>query len=252
MLISPLARKLCEKQGINPSALRGTGPRGRIMAADVKAPTTAPVSRGKTAVNDYATPPTRPEKQGFYVYDATVSMAALGAISMPIAVQCEKLLEQRYSLFDYIVRAVVKACTGCPAWVDAGGQVDVMLFEQKGEKVTAIQDATDKNIYAIARETQHPRPEPENFAPHIVVCDTYTSRVQVLEHLRNSKRPAFGFAIRGGSPKVGIRAGRDSVRDFSLSYTFYATTTLPEQEANRIAARLYSHLYNPISLLLLS
>lgn len=252
MLLSPLAKKLCEKQGIDPAALRGTGPRGRIMAADVRVPQSAPASRGKTAYNDYATPPTRPEKQGFYVYDASVDMSALGAISLPIAVQCEKLLEQRYSLFDYIVRAVVKACTGCPAWVDAGGQVDVMLFEQSGERVSAILDATHKNIHRIARETQHPQPEPENFAPHIVVCDAYTVRRQVLEHLRNSKRPAFGFTVRGGTPKVGIRAGKESMKDFTLSYTFYVTTTLPQQEADRIAARLRSHLYNPISLLLLS
>lgn len=252
MLISPLARKLCAKQGIDPSTLRGSGPRGRIMAADVKAPQTAPASRGKTALTDFATPPTRPEIMGYYVYDGTVDMSALGSISLPIAVQCERLLENRYSLFDYIVRAVVKACISCPAWVDAGGAIDVLLFENNGEKVAAICDAGNKTIFRIARETQHPAPVPETFAPHIVVCDISTSRAQVLEHLRNVKRPAFGFVVRGGSPKVGIRAGREELHDFSLSYTFYAATTLAEQEANRIAARLQAHLYNPVSLLLLS
>lgn len=60
MLISPLARKLCQKQGIDPATLRGTGPRGRIMAADVVAPAAPMCSRGKTVVNDFAIPPTSP------------------------------------------------------------------------------------------------------------------------------------------------------------------------------------------------
>lgn len=252
MLISPLAKKMCARQGIDPSSLRGTGPRGRIMAADVQVPQTAPASRGVTALADYAMPPTRPEKMGYYVYDAKVDMSALGAISLPIAVQCEKLLENRYSLFDYVVRAVVKACSACPAWVDSGGQVDVLLFEQNGERVTAIPDATRKTIYRIARESQQNLPIPENYAPHIVVCDTSTSRAQVLEHLRFGKRPAFGLVMRGGSPKVGIRAGRESMKNYELSYSFYASTTLEAQEANRIAAHLYALLYNPVSLLLLT
>ncbi len=251
MLISPLAAKLCKKKGIDPAVLRGSGPRGRIMAADVVEPTTAPVSRGRTVVNDFATQPTRPEIDGYYVYDQEVNMAALARISLPIAVQCEKLLEKRYSLFDYIVRAVVKACTCHPVWMPADGKVDVLLFQDAGNEVVAIENAANKSIYRLARDTQHTKVGiPESFSPHIAVCDAATSRQQVVDYIASGKRPSFGFVARGRSPKVGIRAGGEPLSNFDLPYTFYVSTAIPAAEANRIAARLGELLYNPVSLLL--
>lgn len=251
MLISPLARKLCQKKGIDPATLCGTGPRGRIMAADVVEPTTAPVSRGRTVVNDFAITPTRPEIDGYYVYDQEVDMAALARISLPIAVQCEKLLEKRYSLFDYITRAVVKACTSHPCWMPADGKVDVLLFEEEGRKVMGIENAANKSIYRLAREVQQDSASVlENFTPHIAVCDAATARQQVVDYIASGKRPAFGFVARGRSAKVGIRAGGDNPGNYSLPYTFYVSTTIPAAEANRIAARLGDLLYNPVSLLL--
>lgn len=252
MLISPLAKKLCIAKGLNPSSLKGTGPRGRIMAADVQIPTAAPQRRGKTAIAGFHTLPTRPEKDGYYVYDGEVNMQALAAISFPIAVQCEKLLENRYSLFDYIVRAVVKACLTRPAWQDAGGGVDVLLFENSGEKLAAIPDAARKTIYRIAREIHAAAPVPEGFRPHIVICDAHTTRSQVAAHLNAGKRPGFAFVARGNSPKVGIRAGSGDVQKYTLAYTFYAAATIPAAEANSIAACLQALLCNPVRLLLLS
>lgn len=251
MLISPLARRLCQRQGIDPATLRGTGPRGRIMAADVLAPAAPPRKRGETIINNYATPPTRPEREGYYVYDAEVDMSALANISLPIAVQCEKLLEQRYSLFDYLVRAVVKACTGHPAWMEGLGPLDVLLFENNGEKVVPLRDMARKSIYRIARETQAPAPVPEGFAPHITVCDAGTAREQVATFLRDTQYPLFGFVARGRSAKAGIRAGADSHASLQLPYTLYISTAIPAADANRIAARLYALLYNPVSLMLL-
>lgn len=252
MLISPLAKKLCHARGIDPATLRGTGPRGRIMASDVLSPSTARQRRGGTVIAGFSTQPTRPEKDGYYVYDDVVDMQALAAISLPIAVQCEKLLESRYSLFDYIVRAVVKACASYPDWQDAGGKIDVLVFENQGERVSIIQDAARKTIFRIAREAESPAPSPDAFQPHIVVCDAHTSREQVAAHLAADKRPGFAFVVRGNSPKVGIRAGSDNLRNYKLHYTFYAATTLPREEANRIAAHLRALLYNPVRLLLLS
>lgn len=222
------------------------------MAADVLARRTTPPLRQATAFHDYAMPPTRPPKEGYYVYDAAVDMAALAAISLPIAVQCEKVLENRYSLFDYIIRAVVKACIGYPAWMEASGKVDVLLFEQSGRDAVAIPDAAGKSIFRLAKETTHPAAAAADFAPHIIVCDARTTREQVAAHLAGDRRPAFAFVVRGGSPKVGIRAGREELTDFLLDYTFYASSTLPPQEADRVAARLFKLLYDPASLLLLS
>lgn len=252
MLISPLARKLCREQGISPESLRGSGPRGRIMAADVIARRTTPPLRQATAMNDFSMPPTRPPKEGYFVYDASVDMAALAAISLPIAVQCEKVLENRYSLFDYIVRAVVKACTSYPAWMDASGKVDVLLFEKSGEDAVCIPDAAGKSIFRLARETTAPSLlRPAEFSPHIIICDAKTERAQVAAHLHGDRRPAFAFVVRGGAPKVGIRAGNETLHDFLLDYTFYASATLAPHEANRVAARLFKLLYDPASLMLL-
>lgn len=251
MLISPLARKLCTARGINPENLRGTGPRGRIMAADVITPSTDPQRRGGTAMADFSVQPTRPEKDGYYIYDAEVNMQALFNISLPIAVQCEKLLENRYSLFDYIVRAVVKACCTYPSWQDAGGRVDVLLFEENGERICAISDAAGKSIYRIARETSDAAAPQEPASPHIIICDTHTSREQVARCLTQESRPAFALAVRGNTAKVGIRAGRNEVSDFGLTYSFYVSATIPPAEANRIAAHLQALLYNPVRLLLL-
>ncbi len=247
-LLSPLARKLCTARGIDPTTLRGSGPRGRIMAADVQQARTSPARRGHTAVATPALLPTRPEKDGYYVYDADADMKALADISLPIAVQCEKLLEGRYTLFNYIVRAVVKACTDDSPLSDQ--QVDVLLFEQKGEKLSLIADAGHKSIYRLAREAGSPLPPAADIAPHIIVCDSYTSREQVAAQLQTSTRPAFAFAARGGTPKAGITAGGNAT-SFSLPYTFYARATMPAETANRIAARLYTLLVDPVSLLLL-
>lgn len=253
MLISPLARKLCAARGIDPAQLRGTGPRGRIMAADVvepATPTAEAAARGPHMA-DHALAPTREPKEGYYVYDDEVDMRALAGISLPIAVQCEKLLEQRYSLFDYIVRAVVRACLSTPHWQPE--HTHALLFERQGEKITAIPDCATKSIYHLARETQADHPAPPDFHPHIVVCDAHTTRAQVAEQLDRSRRPDFAFVVRGNSPKVGIRVGREDISSYMLPYTFYiADHAAPQAVANRIAAELHALLFNPVRLLLLS
>lgn len=252
MLISPLAKKLCIARGIDPSRLKGSGPRGRIMAADVQESAAAPPESARgTMIAEFALRPTRAEKDGYYVYDDEVSMKALADISLPIAVQCEKLLEKRYSLMDYIVRAVVKACCAAPEWNQS--DVNTLLFERQGEKTAAIPDSAAKSIYRIARETQAGAPVPTEFHPHIVVCDAHTTRAQVAERLSSDHRPDFALVVRGNSPMVGIRAGSEGLTDYVLPYTFYAATkAIPGEAANRIAADLHALLYNPVRLLLLS
>lgn len=113
---SPLAARLAAEAGLNPATLRGTGPRGKIMAADVRAalrPADGPARRVQTPLAPRDTRhATRVDN--FYLYSLEANMAYLAAISTPIAVQCEKLIGGRYSLFDYVVRAAVKACASEP------------------------------------------------------------------------------------------------------------------------------------------
>lgn len=218
------------------------------MAADVVARESVDGSR----LADPALPPTRAPKDGYYVYDAEVDMQALAQMSFPIAVQCEKLLEERYSLFDYIVRAVVKACTAFPEW--RAESVDVLLFENEGRSTVVIPDASGKTIYAIARETARQTPLPTDFHPRIVVCDAHTSRACVAQALASrDQRPDFAFVTRGDSPKVGIRAGRAGLGSYALLYTFYVSENSASLSvANRIAAELHTLLYSPARLLLIA
>ena len=253
MLISPLAKKLCVARKLDPARLRGSGPRGRIMAADVRA--FAEMPKGPHMAT-HSLSPTREEKDGYYIYDDEVDMRALADISLPIAVQCEKLLENRYSLFDYIVRAVVKACAGSREWSPENACINTLLFERQGEKTAAIPDCAAKTIYRIARETQAEQPVPTDYHPHIVVCDAHTTRAQVAEKLSAENRPDFAFVVRGDSPKVGIRVGRGDIQSYSLPYTFYVAANsskgLEPEVANCIAAELHALLFNPVRLLLLS
>lgn len=252
MLISPLARKICIQKGIDPAILRGSGPRGRIMAADVVTPAALLTGKGKTQVRDFAMQPTRPEKDGYYVYDNAVNMGALARVSLPIAVQCEKLLERRYSLFDFIVRAVVKACLSQPGWVPSDGAVNLLLFSDAGKQVTALENVADMSVYRLIRAAAKAAQAapPQGFYPHITVCDTDISRHQVADYLGCVVRPLFGFATRGHLPKTEIRVGGEQLRADDLPYTFYVSTAIPAAEANRMAARLGDLLYNPVNLLM--
>lgn len=251
--ISPLARKLCAAMGKDAAELRGSGPRGRIMAADVLSCAPRSVASAKNGapshLADPAVAPTREPKDGYYVYDAQADMSALAAISLPIAVQCEKLLEKRYSLFDYVVRAMVKACLSSEEWKPQ--RVDILLFEQQGEQTTVLPDAADLSIYRIAKECAGQLPPPADYRPNIVICDAHTTRAQVAEKLQGEDRPAFALVLRGHSPKVGIRAG-NATQNMLLPYTFYAAErSVSAETANHIAAELYTLLMTPVRLLLL-
>lgn len=252
MKISPLAAKLCAAKGIAPETLQGTGPGGRIMAADVKEPTTDGSLGGGTTMATFELLPTRPQKDDYYVYDTAVDMAALGDISLPIAVQCEKLLENRYSVIDYIVRAVVKAGMAAPCMQGRTEPADVLIFENSGEKQAAVTDAAKKTIFKISRECAAGNPIPEAYNPTFIVCDAHTTRACVAASVTPGCRPLFAFVDRGNTPKEKVRAGAAGMADYILSYTFYVHSSIPESEANGIAANLHAMLYNPVRLLLLS
>ncbi len=261
-LLSPLARRLAHAHQLDVSSLRGTGPRGRVMAADVKRalagevvtasePTEASSSSstlGKTSVAADLLPQTRPAKGGYFVYDCHVDMFALANLSRPIAVQCDRLLESRYSLMDYILRAVIKSCASLEATKD--GSLDVLLFEECGEKLRALFDVSDKSLYQLARMLQRGGEVQDSFTPHVVVCDAKTTREQVSQYLDSNSAPLVAFVTRGNTQKVGIRVGCD-VKDVALEYTFYVSNKLPSKEADAIAARLRNYLYDPVSLLLI-
>lgn len=246
--LSPLARKLCGKLGLNPGNLRGTGPRGKIMAADVLAPAES-ATPGGSKLADPRLRPTGEAGGGYLVFCFEADMARLAAMSTPIAVQCEKLLGGRYSLFDYIVRAAVKARASQLPDPRQAPPIDLLLVEHDGQLHLSIPDAGNKTIYRLACETRQPNEPEEVTQPGLVVCDAGTPQQQVEQYLRQGA--GMVLAIGGTSPKIGIECGRPVSR-LALPLTLYINHRQIENDAaERLAMELKTLLENPVVLLLL-
>ena len=248
------APRLAAEAGLNPATLRGTGPRGKIMAADVRAalrPADGPARRVQTPLAPRDTRhATRVDN--FYLYSLEANMAYLAAISTPIAVQCEKLIGGRYSLFDYVVRAAVKACASEPEWLAGDAAAELLMVLDKGEKYVFIENASGKTIYNIAMErlaapAAGPLPA-GSVAPNILLCDSgvnVAAQRAVLPEMPHSI-----ISIGGTTPKTGIEAGRP-VSKLILPVTLYVNAgILPECKASNIAAEFKTLLENPVLLLL--
>ena len=252
--VSPLARKLCVQFGLPPQDVPGTGPRGKVMAADVEcflAAKAATPSRepGSTKFGSAAMVPTREMEGDYFRFSMDADMAKLAAISTPIAVQCEKLLNGRYSLFDYIVRAVVKACLTQADWLAQRGDLNVQLVVDRGSKLIGIEKAASKSIYKIARISREGASLPEGARTDVVVCDAGLSPEEV--NARMNADTSVMVKIEGTSPKVQIECGRP-VSKLILPVTLYVNSRiLDEHAAGQVAGELKTLLENPVILLLL-
>ncbi len=135
-ICSPLAARLAAEAAEPRHAARHRPP-GQIMAADVRAalrPADGPARRVPPAgAPGHARHATRVDN--FYLYSLEANMAYLAAISTPIAVQCEKLIGGRYSLFDYVVRAAVKACASEPEWLAGDAAAELLDGAGQGRKI---------------------------------------------------------------------------------------------------------------------
>lgn len=246
--MSPLARKLCGKLGLKPGNLRGTGPRGKIMAADVLAPAEAD-EPGSSKLADPRLCPSGEAAGNYLLFSFEADMARLAAMSTPIAVQCEKLLGGRYSLFDYIVRAAVKARTSQIAAPREAPPLDLLLIEHSGELRLSIPDAASKTIYRLACETRREDPSEIGGKPGIVVCDAGTPQEQIEQCLAGSA--GMVLAIGGTSPKIGIECGRPVSRLILPLTLFVNRNEIASDAAERLAMELKTLLENPVVLLLL-
>lgn len=249
---SPLAARLIREQGLDPATLRGTGPRGRIMAADVR-PASGPARKVQTPpAPRYTRHVTRVDD--FYLYSLEANMAYLAAISTPIAVQCEKLIGGRYSLFDYVVRAAVKACLSEPDWLAGDPNARLLMVLDKGAKYVFMEQASGKTIYNIATErlaavaSGAGAPAPGSLAANILLCDSGVNMEAQRAYL--TEMPHSIISIGGTTPKTGIEAGRP-VSKLILPVTLYVNANiLPEARASKIAAEFKTLLENPVLLLL--
>ncbi len=248
--LSPLAAKMVAKAGLNPLTILGTGPRGKIMAADVSA-----AGKSQTPARKVQTPTAPKDTQNatregdFYVFTLQANMAYLAAISTPIAVQCERLMGGRYTLFDYVVRAAVKACMSEQEWASDAETVNLRMVLDGGNKQALISNAAKKNIYKIATErlaaeAVHMPTEKAD----IILCDCGMD-VHAARTLQ-PEAPRTIISIGGNSPKARIEAGRPvSVYTMDAMLCLNANI-IPEKTACRIAAEFKTLLENPVLLLL--
>lgn len=229
MRISPLAAKLCARQGIDPATLHGTGPRGRIMAADVKVgPRVGRSFAGQSVRAVFAEQPadtTGPEGYTVYVGKAP----APGRLPEQVAVQRARLGAGALSFRDYIARALVKAALR--AEVTSPEETNLLLRNEEGD--CAVPAAARKPLCRLAQEAAVPAPLPQDFTPQLVLCF-----------------PGQGAAtIRDYRPRLVLECAAPGPE--GAPYSLYASPDLPRASADTAAASLHLLVENPVALLLL-
>ncbi len=185
---SPLARRLADGAGLDITALRGSGPRGRIVKRDVEAAiaaggvpsratvaTTAPSA--PIVIDDSGLPPYRvmPHSNVRKVIAARLSASKQQVPHFYLSIDCEidNLLAARkrlnaqsddykLSVNDFVIRAVALALHRVPAanamWTDDGmrlfdrADVSVAVAIPDGLITPVIRDAGNKGLVALSSE----------------------------------------------------------------------------------------------------
>lgn len=252
--MSPLAAAMAADLKLDCREVVGSGPQGKIMAADIKklAATARandlPIAK-KASVKQRVSPVVV-KMDGYYVYAFPADMSQLAAISIPIAVQCEKLMGGRYSLFDYVARVSVKACLSRSGWlVDP---VDLSMVLDKGEREIVVHQASSRTIYHIAR-TRMGMALDDNTTilpaeSAIVLSDAGLPMPELRRRLASARLNAL-VALGGTRPKTGFEAGKP-VNKLMLPVTMYLNAScLSQKEAVGIAAEFKTLLENPVLML---
>jgi pyruvate dehydrogenase E2 component (dihydrolipoamide acetyltransferase) len=191
---SPLARKIAADLGVDLTSVTGSGPAGRIVKSDVQAATKAPKkSPGTTAKSPVsATPAPAAQaivpvaKEGderielssmrkviasrlltskttiphFYLH-LEVDAAPLMALRQSVNAQAEKTHGNKYSVNDFILKAVINAAETVPAINASFAGDHIVKFKHVGLSVAiavedglvtpVIKQAESKSLLAISR-----------------------------------------------------------------------------------------------------
>jgi pyruvate dehydrogenase E2 component (dihydrolipoamide acetyltransferase) len=194
---SPLAKKIAEAEGVDLSTVTGTGPGGRIVKADVvsassgtpaAAPAPAPAASPTPAPAAPAPAAVAPVVGGedqvvqlstmrkiiaerlltskvtiphFYLH-LEVDAAPLMALRKQVNAQAEATHGNKYSVNDFVVKALINACVAVPE-VNASFNGDhIVQFANVGISVAiavddglvtpVVKNAQDKSLLAISKE----------------------------------------------------------------------------------------------------
>ncbi len=180
---SPLARNLAKEKGINISTVLGTGPSGRIIAADINEFNYASSTSSK--IQDSPPPPTYHAGEGFVDYpvsDEHRKIAAEMAHSkqtiphyyLQVDLNLDELLavraelnaglseEEQISVYDFLLKAAALSCKAVPdvnaSWMDTFvrryDSVGLNILVGYGEKLSSrlIKSCHTRGVKSIADE----------------------------------------------------------------------------------------------------
>jgi len=191
---SPLARRLAKQKGINLAAIQGTGPKGRIVKADVENASKRGISLGG-AMAAVTPPPVRPLPQGPLPYHEdeferiensmmrkaisrrlTESKQSVPHFYLSVDVAMDRLMDLRaqlneaadgafkLSVNDFIVKAVAKGLVDVPAanasWTDSHtlqhkhAHISIAVAIEGGLITPVIRFAEQKAITDISAEVK--------------------------------------------------------------------------------------------------
>jgi len=191
---SPLARRLAKQKGINLAAIQGTGPKGRIVKADVEKAVKTGISLGGAAAA-VTPPPARPLPQGPLPYHEdefdriensmmrkaisrrlTESKQSVPHFYLSVDVAMDRLMDLRaqlneaadgafkLSVNDFIIKAVAKGLVDVPAanasWTDSHtlqhkhAHISVAVSIEGGLITPVIRFAEQKGMTDISAEVK--------------------------------------------------------------------------------------------------
>jgi len=187
---SPLARRLAKQKGINIAAITGTGPKGRIVKADIENASKRGINLGGQTFTPVALRPlpTGPMPYHADEYDAIENSMMRKAISrrlteskqqvphfyLSIDVQMDRLMDLRaqlnesadgafkLSVNDFVVKAVAKALVDVPAanasWTDTHtlqhkhAHISIAVAIEGGLITPVVRFSEQKSIVEISNE----------------------------------------------------------------------------------------------------
>jgi len=187
---SPLARRLAKQKGINIAALKGTGPRGRIVKADIEKAAKRGINLGGQSFTPTALRPLPTGAMPYHAdeYDAIENSMMRKAISrrlveskqqvphfyLSLDVEMDRLMDLRaqlnesadgafkLSVNDFIVKAVSKALVDVPAanasWTDTHtfqhkhAHISIAVAIEGGLITPVVRFSEQKGIVDISNE----------------------------------------------------------------------------------------------------
>lgn len=182
--VSPLARKIAAEKGVDLTTVQGSGPSGRIVAADVESakaapatPAAAPAPKGilpTVGAEDKVTPLSGMRKiiaerlltskqtiPHFYLH-VECDAAPLMALRKQINAQTAESGGNKYSVNDFVVKAMINACQAVPAvnasyngdsiveFANVG--VSVAIAVEDGLVTPVVKGAQNKSLLEISEE----------------------------------------------------------------------------------------------------